>query len=113
MRANASVDGDRAQFCLVWFRGRNDCVWFCGVCYIGCPMDASFVWRIIISDVVPGSTTLRAWLPTRLGSAIPAALTPAMTSRSVTQRTRFGVPTVPTAAKRPITASRRAQIERS
>lgn len=73
VRANASVDGDRMQFCLAWFRGRIGCVWFCGVCHIGCPMDASLVRRIIISDVDPASTTIRVWLPARLGSAIRAA----------------------------------------
>lgn len=144
VRANASVDGDRMQFCtlgaarhvmgvlranacLAWFRGRNGCVWFCGVCHIGRPMDATLVWRIIISDVAPASTTLRVWLPARLGGAIRAASTrrchpgsavpvtsaPAMTSRSVAPRARFGVPVVPTAATRSIAAPCRAQIERS
>lgn len=112
-RANTSVDGDRMQFCLAWFRGRIGCVRFCGVCHIGRPMDALLVWRIIISDVASASTTLRVWLSARLGGAIPAASTPAMTSRSVMPRARFGVPTVPTAATRSIASPRRAQIERS
>ena len=98
VRANASVDGDRMQFCtlgaakhvigvlranarLVWFRGRIGCVWFCGVCHIGCPMDASLVWRIIISDVASASTTIRVRLPAGLGSAIRATSTPAVPSR--------------------------------
>lgn len=113
-RAGECVGGRRPYAILhVGFRGRIGCVWLCGVCDIGRPMDALLVWRIIISDVVPASTTLRVWLSTRLGSAIPVASTPAMTSRSVTPRARFGVPTEPTAATRPIAASRRAQIERT
>ncbi len=76
-RANVSVGGGRMQFCLAWFRGQIGCVWFCGVCHIGRPMDASLVRRIIISDVVPASTTIRVWLPARLGGAIPAASIPA------------------------------------
>lgn len=112
-RANVSVGGGRPQFCLAWFRGRIGCVWFCGVCHIGRPMDASLVRRIIISGVAPASPTLRVWLLTCLGGAIPVASTPAMTSRSVGPRARFGVPVVPTAATRSIAAPRRAQIERS